>query len=171
MLLIYWWWKDEILRKIVWKRGIREREILCCNSAMLSIERVDSPKLHDRSRADPWSAFSQWETSLQSNAVSHWLGANLESTLRFKARDDTFKMTGSTYIFLSKSCLHCRSLCATKPPIDRFHQTQGSWCGPWCFDERQAVRFILYAWIYCFYSVAYNWGRCNFTLVFGLGVY
>ena len=24
---------------------------------------------------------SQWETSLQSNAVSHWLGANLESTL------------------------------------------------------------------------------------------
>ena len=25
---------------------------------------------------------SQWETSLQSNAVSHWLGANLESALR-----------------------------------------------------------------------------------------
>ena len=24
---------------------------------------------------------SQWETSLQSNSVSHWLGANLESTL------------------------------------------------------------------------------------------
>ena len=24
---------------------------------------------------------SQWETSLQSNAVSHWLGANLESAL------------------------------------------------------------------------------------------
>ena len=28
-----------------------------------------------------WLAFSQWETSLQSNAVSHWLGANLESAL------------------------------------------------------------------------------------------
>ena len=26
---------------------------------------------------------SQWETSLQSNAISHWLGANLESALSF----------------------------------------------------------------------------------------
>ena len=31
------------------------------------------------SRADSRFAPSQWETSLQSNAVSHWLGANLES--------------------------------------------------------------------------------------------
>ena len=32
-------------------------------------------------RADPRLAPSQWETSLQSNAVSHWLGAYLESAL------------------------------------------------------------------------------------------
>ena len=32
-------------------------------------------------RADSKLAPSQWETSLQSNAVSHWLGANLESAL------------------------------------------------------------------------------------------
>ena len=32
-------------------------------------------------RADSRFAPSQWETSLQSNAVSHWLGANLESAL------------------------------------------------------------------------------------------
>ena len=31
--------------------------------------------------ADSRPAPSQWETSLQSNAVSHWLGANLESAL------------------------------------------------------------------------------------------
>ena len=31
--------------------------------------------------ADSRLAPSQWETSLQSNAVSHWLGANLESAL------------------------------------------------------------------------------------------
>ena len=31
--------------------------------------------------ADNRFASSQWETSLQSNAVSHWLGANLESAL------------------------------------------------------------------------------------------
>ena len=35
-----------------------------------------------RRRADSRPAPSQWETSLQSNAVSHWLGANLEATLR-----------------------------------------------------------------------------------------
>ena len=32
-------------------------------------------------RADSWLAPSQWKTPLQSNAVSHWLGANLKSTL------------------------------------------------------------------------------------------
>ena len=32
-------------------------------------------------RADSRLAPSQWKTSLQSNAVSHWLGANLESAL------------------------------------------------------------------------------------------
>ena len=32
-------------------------------------------------RADSRLAPSPWETSLQSNAVSHWLGANLESAL------------------------------------------------------------------------------------------
>ena len=32
-------------------------------------------------RADSRFAPSQWETSLQSNAVSHWLGASLESAL------------------------------------------------------------------------------------------
>ena len=35
-----------------------------------------------RKRADSRLASSQWETSLQSNAVSHWLSANLESALR-----------------------------------------------------------------------------------------
>ena len=33
------------------------------------------------SRADSKLAPSQWETSLRSNAVSYWLGANLESSL------------------------------------------------------------------------------------------
>ena len=32
-------------------------------------------------RADSRFALSQWETSLQSNAVSHWQGTNLESAL------------------------------------------------------------------------------------------
>ena len=33
---------------------------------------------------------SQWETSLQSNAVSHWLGASIESAL-FKPRNTVFE--------------------------------------------------------------------------------
>ena len=44
---------------------------------------------------------SQWETSLQSNAVSHWLGANIESalclhqTLCVVFSDVTFKLSPS----------------------------------------------------------------------------
>ena len=34
-------------------------------------------------RADSRFAPSQWETSLQTNAVSHWLGANLELALHY----------------------------------------------------------------------------------------
>ena len=34
-------------------------------------------------RANSRLAPSQWETSLRSNAISHWLGANLESALQF----------------------------------------------------------------------------------------
>ena len=38
-------------------------------------------------RVSPWwisgLASSQWETSLQSNAVSHWLGSSLESALNY----------------------------------------------------------------------------------------
>ena len=34
-------------------------------------------------RADSRLAPSQWETALQSNAISHWLAANLESALKY----------------------------------------------------------------------------------------
>ena len=37
-------------------------------------------------RADSRLASSQWETSLQSNAVSHWLGTRLESSLCYVLR-------------------------------------------------------------------------------------
>ena len=36
-------------------------------------------------RADSKFSASQWETSLESNAVSHWLGANLESVIPWQA--------------------------------------------------------------------------------------
>ena len=40
----------------------------------------------DFTRADSRLAPSQWQTSLQSNAVSHWLDANLESALLYWSR-------------------------------------------------------------------------------------
>ena len=43
--------------------------------------KLDYP--YTQCRADSRFAPSQWETSLQSNAVSHWLGASLESALQF----------------------------------------------------------------------------------------
>ena len=42
-------------------------------------------------KADSMFAPSQWETSLQSNAVSHWLGANQESTLKILQLTTTWK--------------------------------------------------------------------------------
>ena len=39
--------------------------------------------MEDKYRTDSRLALSQWDTSLQSNDVSYWLGANLESTLRY----------------------------------------------------------------------------------------
>ena len=42
-----------------------------CLSLCMNVDRYD---IH---RADSGLAPSQWETSLQNNAVSHWLGANL----------------------------------------------------------------------------------------------
>ena len=46
----------------------------------LGISQTQDPKMLG-GRADSRLALSQWETSLQSNAVSHWLGAILESAL------------------------------------------------------------------------------------------
>ena len=37
-------------------------------------------------RADPRFVPNQWETPLQSNGISHWVGANLESALHAKTR-------------------------------------------------------------------------------------
>ena len=57
-------------------------------------------------RADSGLAPSQWETSLQSNTISHWLGANLESALNH------YKIVApSAFPWLqgqSSTCLKCR---------------------------------------------------------------
>ena len=53
-------------------------------------------------RADSRFAPSQWEPSLHSNAVSHWLGANLESALQLHECHEysTFNSHHADFIFL-----------------------------------------------------------------------
>ena len=43
-------------------------------------------------------ALSQWETSLQSNAVSHWQGTNLESALIMQVDDAKMRLIGHLHI-------------------------------------------------------------------------
>ena len=52
-------------------------QALISTTAMLFLKK----SLSDTYRADCRLAPSQWETALQSNAVSHWLDANLDSAL------------------------------------------------------------------------------------------
>ena len=54
--------------------------LLCCESNTIQTHRYNT-------RADSRSAPRQWETSLQRNAVSHWLGVNLVSSLQYIPRN------------------------------------------------------------------------------------
>ena len=55
---------------------------ILCNLSMCSCFKLYRCCIrHILTRADSRLAPSQWETSLQSKTVSHWLGANLESAL------------------------------------------------------------------------------------------
>ena len=67
-------------------------------------------------RADSRLVSSQWETSLQSSAISHWLGTNLESALyiyralhRATASPDQYMINSSIWIFVLSvlSCIWC----------------------------------------------------------------
>ena len=53
---------------------------ICCALIFRKVCKLQRNNVSADSRIAP----SQWETSLQSNAVSHWLGANLESALWHK---------------------------------------------------------------------------------------
>ena len=80
----------------VWWKFDQHLAILCTPSTsqqqegMVGVNRTAKPvggyeeeTVHStRQRVDSRFAPSQWEASLHSNAVSHWLGANLESALR-----------------------------------------------------------------------------------------
>ena len=66
------------------------------------------------SKVDSRLAPSQWDTSLQSNAVSHWLGANLESALpwlQHRPRNTTHtKIRGVVKVISQFRGLGCHSM-------------------------------------------------------------
>ena len=81
-------WCESLVWVIMGRRGVSQNAgilvvlaSLCCGlySITLFWTRYFGP--YYNTRADSRLAPSQWETSLQTNAVSHWLGTNLESVL------------------------------------------------------------------------------------------
>ena len=55
-----------------------------CTQCISQVENFLDIYIYIYIRADSKLAPSQWEMSLQSNAISHWLGTNLESALYMK---------------------------------------------------------------------------------------
>ena len=113
--LVVLWWLDEF------PYVLRIVSITCVYSLVVahtssSVNRADS-------RLGP----GQWETSLQSNAVSHWLGANLESAL---------VMIERVHI---KASIHWAVLDVLPPNLVK---TRSSEIG--CFDNRIALKFGRY---------------------------
>ena len=69
-------------------------------------------------RADSEFAPSQWEMSLQSNTISHWLGANLESALWYQAVCQECLLAGCLscwYKWFIKSSMSCSVTSNTIP--------------------------------------------------------
>ena len=65
-------------------------------------------------RADSRFAPSQWETSLQSNAVYHWLGVNLESAL---LDTEILGMSGLIYVFFESVELPWNTMLQISPAL------------------------------------------------------
>ena len=70
-----------------------------------------------RCRDDSRFAPSQWETFLQSNAISHWLGANLESALRCFSINKLNMYPLSSYLWCEHSSLVPLPAIQAIPPI------------------------------------------------------
>ena len=82
-----------------------------------------------RLMADSRLVPSQWETSLQSNAVSHWLGTNLDSALDLVISRWPFCMTSSLQPKVVLNFLHLQ-----KRRRQLVVSTVWQWISVWCQD-------------------------------------
>ena len=76
-------------------------------------------------RADSRLAPSQWETLLQSNAVSHWLGTNLDSDLWLRWQPN------SCSIIIRRPTDHFTDIVGASSPHVKIHFVISSWLKLW----------------------------------------
>ena len=103
--VLNWNWSTQARRPRIWDNRIVgfwvERTILR-QPTTKQLCRKYASWLAWKRKADSRLAPSQWETSLQSNAVSHWLGANPESALKLPGLNKIISMLmHRSYVFLA----------------------------------------------------------------------
>ena len=109
-----------------WQRGPRNGDRRCMEfhhhasfstSCLLNIHHLHvvcklfaSPHLGHRHhcRVDSRLVSCQWEMSLQSNAISHWLGTNLESALHYGMLWDTMQCKWPCWSDMIQICMACQ---------------------------------------------------------------
>ena len=86
-------------------------------------------------RADSRLAPSQWEMSVQSNAISHWMGANLESTWIYQLSIHHDFCTALTMMTSSNGNIFrvTGHLCGEFTGHRWIHRTKASDAELWCF--------------------------------------
>ena len=119
-------------------------EKLCCKrTCVYEISVTDGFRMvFPYGRVDFRLASNQWETSLQSNAVSHWLGANLESALYGN---------GALMCHFPQPQYVMRSSCKHKLNVERAHTTKTS-----TRDIVKTTGWLWYRW-FSFWWHVYPW--------------
>ena len=107
-------------------------------------------------RADSRHARSKWETSLQSNAVSHWLGANLGSALVILFSHLSTCNRSVEYVYDYHNT------------IDKFHKSQNAPVPyPTMLYSEHECAYFCSEWSIVGYGSGAFWDLCNrSTLVF-----
>ena len=113
---------------------------------------TDSVHEHMKCMADSRTVPSQWETPLQSNAVSHWLGANLESALKWLSGEyhGTLQMEGN--IGSGNGLVPTGITPLHEPMLTQIYVAYGTtrpqWVQPVCLISSSFGRCLLQLW--CF---------------------
>ena len=102
-------WLSDLWTELNWKVSVRP----CASSGILKDMNKINGYLTNTQHNKTWTVWyrddsrltpSQWETLLQSNSFSHWLGTNLESAVWYNSWDVLQWMTSTTELFPPNMC-------------------------------------------------------------------